>query len=615
MSKVNLKDFFNLTNELLCIANAEGYFVEVNPSWVPVTGYSVKELKSKPFIEFVHPDDKEKTVAEAARLHNGATTVKFQNRYLCKDDSVLWLNWNAHVVDGNIYAVATDVTNLQEQKFFFNQMQESASIGYWKLDLKTMKPYWSEKTYDIHGRPRGEEVDLQNAINFYKPAYRPVIENAVNHAIETGEGWDLECEFVNAQGKEMWVRTIGETSQLNGKVVEVYGIFQDITEKKELDLMLETSLKESLRYKKAVDSQAIVVVTDAKGTITYVNERFCEISGYSQFELMGKNHRMVNSGYHPKEFWKHMWSTIKSGQQWQGLVKNQAKDGSYYWVDTSITPIKNKADKIEEFMAIRFDVTERVLLEEKVQSQANNLIRSSRLASLGEMAGGVAHEINNPLAIITAALAILQKPLENETVPSKLIKPTIDTIAKTSHRISKIVEGLRSFSRETDENETKVISLQDMIKQTLAFCSEKFRSHGVDIVLEASEEIIVDVNPQQIEQVLLNLLNNAFYAVQEQPKKTITIKQELSGDIARLTVADSGTGIPDDVAEKIFQPFFTTKPVGAGTGLGLGISFGIAQRHGGRLYLDQTAELTTFVLELKTVSTAKTQESSGKQVA
>jgi C4-dicarboxylate-specific signal transduction histidine kinase len=283
-------------------------------------------------------------------------------------------------------------------------------------------------------------------------------------------------------------------------------------------------------------------------------------------------------------------------------VKNKAKDGSHYWVDTTVTPIKSKAGEIVEFMAIRFDVTERVLLEEKVQKQQNNLIRSSRLASLGEMAGGVAHEINNPLAIIAASLAMIQKPLEAEIVPSKLIKPAIGTISKTVTRISKIVDGLRSFSRETDENDTQVVSFQEIIKSTLTFCSEKFKSNGVQLGIECKDDVFVDVNPQQIEQVMLNLLNNAFYAVKDQSAKNITIKMLHQNESAKLLIVDSGQGVPSEVAEKIFQPFFTTKPVGAGTGLGLGISYGIAQRHGGQLYLDQTAEQTTFVLELKTVA-------------
>jgi PAS domain S-box-containing protein len=601
MAKLN--KFFHISNELLCVANSEGYFVELNPAWMKLTGFTEGELKAQRFIEFVHPEDVEATIKEAAKLSElGLDSIKFQNRYICKDDSVVHLNWNARFSDGHIYAVATDVTEIQKQNFFFGQMQEAASIGYWELDLKTMTPFWSDKTYDIHGIPRGNKVDLENAINFYHPDYRPQIEAAVAKAFETGEGWDLECEFIDANGREMWIRTICKAEMLGGKVSKLLGVFQDITERKQIDLMLKQSLSESLRYKKAVDSQAIVVVTDPKGKITYVNERFCEIAGYSQFELLGQPHRIVNSGYHPKEFWAHMWQTIKGGKAWQGLVKNKAKDGSHYWVDTTVTPIKSKAGEIVEFMAIRFDVTERVLLEEKVQKQQNNLIRSSRLASLGEMAGGVAHEINNPLAIIAASLAMIQKPLEAEIVPSKLIKPAIGTISKTVTRISKIVDGLRSFSRETDENDTQVVSFQEIIKSTLTFCSEKFKSNGVQLGIECKDDVFVDVNPQQIEQVMLNLLNNAFYAVKDQSAKNITIKMLHQNESAKLLIVDSGQGVPSEVAEKIFQPFFTTKPVGAGTGLGLGISYGIAQRHGGQLYLDQTAEQTTFVLELKTVA-------------
>ncbi|MEO0336096.1 MAG: ATP-binding protein, partial [Pseudomonadota bacterium] len=189
--------------------------------------------------------------------------------------------------------------------------------------------------------------------------------------------------------------------------------------------------------------------------------------------------------------------------------------------------------------------------------------------------------------------------LEKETVPSAMIKPTFDTITKTVERISKIVEGLRSFSRETDESETELVKLSQVVTATLTFCQEKFKSNGVSLEIEGDQEIWVDVNPQQIEQVLLNLLNNAFYAVKEEKERRVVISADSEDQVVRLRVTDSGAGIPKDVADRIFQPFFTTKPVGAGTGLGLGISYGIAQRHGGQLYLDQTAKNTTFVLELE----------------
>lgn len=599
MSKVDLNNFFKNSNEMLCVASMDGYFLELNPRWSEVLGYSLEELKARPFVEFVHPDDLEKTATEAKRLAEGEETVRFTNRYKHKDGNWVWIGWTASVTDGIVYAVASDISHYREQNFFYSQMQEAAKIGYWKLNLETMTPYWSEMTYDIHGVPRGSEIDLENAINFYAPEARPRIEALVAKGIETGQGWDEEMPFMNAHGNNMWVRTIGEARKEDGKVVELYGVFQDVTDRKMTDLILEQSLKEVEKYKKALDQQALVSATDTNGKITYVNERFCEVSGYSQFELLGEDHRILNSGHHPKEFFEDLWKTALSGKQWKGIVKNKNKDGEDYWVDSTVTPIVNRNGDIEELISIRIDITERIKLEQQLKDQQANLVRSSRMASLGEMAGGVAHEINNPLAIINTATMILKSALQSESPDAEAMKPSLQTIEKTVKRISDIVVGLRSFAREGKVDSKQETNLKAVVDETLTFCKQRFKSRGVALKVDVSEEIFVMVNGTQISQVLLNLLNNAFYAVKENSgEKTVSLAAHQVSDKIQISVADNGSGIPADVREKVFQPFFTTKPVGSGTGLGLGISYGIAQSHDGKLYLDEDTSVTKFVLEL-----------------
>src|SRR5437660_6491051 len=179
---------------------------------------------------------------------------------------------------------------------------------------------------------------------------------------------------------------------------------------------LRRSLKELADLKFALDESAIVDITDQRGTIKYVNDKFCKISKYTREELLGQDHRIINSTYHPKEFIRNLWTTIASGRVWRGEIRNRAKDGSIYWVDTTIVPFLNAEGKPYQYVAIRYDITERKLAEEQVLQQAGELQRAAQLSFVGELAAGLAHEIKNPLAGIQGAVDILIRRSEERRV-------------------------------------------------------------------------------------------------------------------------------------------------------------------------------------------------------
>lgn len=248
------------------------------------------------------------------------------------------------------------------------------------------------------------------------------------------------------------------------------------------------------------------------------------------------------------------------------------------------------------------------ITEQKFYFQA--LLHSSNLAALGEMAGGIAHEINTPLATICTATELVRLLLKKPSIPIEQINGLIDKIDSTAQRVAKIVKGLRTFARDSEEDPWLVSSMSDIVTDALDLCSEKMRANGIKISLDYSHDFMVYCVPTQISQVILNLLSNAHDAIAELPEKWIKISLEESDRKARLSITDSGHGIEKKIQEKIMRPFFTTKEVGKGTGLGLSISAGIAQKFLGKLYYDPSDKNTKFILELPIYQIAGSAEAA-----
>jgi signal transduction histidine kinase len=252
-----------------------------------------------------------------------------------------------------------------------------------------------------------------------------------------------------------------------------------------------------------------------------------------------------------------------------------------------------------EFVISIVDVSAAASTENQLRQQEIRLIESSKLSALGEMAGGVAHEINNPLAIIMGCSEQLMDLLSEDPVDKAVLTKRVEVIKKTTYRIASIVEGLRTFSRDSSGDQSIRVSLTHLVDSTISLCRERFRNMGIDLIVDpVPAGLHFKGRETEMSQVLINLLNNAYDAIKEKQVKWVRVVASEDINSLELRVIDCGSGVPMEIQEKIFQPFFTTKPIGMGTGLGLSISHGIVKNHGGQLKIDSQNANSCFVISL-----------------
>ncbi|MEW6057664.1 MAG: response regulator [Bdellovibrionota bacterium] len=245
-------------------------------------------------------------------------------------------------------------------------------------------------------------------------------------------------------------------------------------------------------------------------------------------------------------------------------------------------------------------------LDQQVQSRTRQLLDAeaklvsvAKMSALGEMAGGVAHEINTPLGVISVLAEQLAELLNETPLDKGELSRMTKTIGDTVRRISAIIQSLRTFSDGVEQAQFTPVSVSKIIEDTLLLCREKMRFNEIDVVIDPiADELVVQCQPVQVSRVILNLLNNSFDAVASLPEKWIKIAAEKQADHVQVSITDSGKGIPEAIQSKLFQPFFTTKEIGKGTGLGLSISKGIIDSHGGSISVDPASKNTRFLLKL-----------------
>lgn len=348
----------------------------------------------------------------------------------------------------------------------------------------------------------------------------------------------------------------------------------------------------------ALDAASIVAITDGKGVIKYVNEMFCKISEYSEEELIGQTHSIVNSQLHSKEFFRELWKTILTGNVWKGEIRNKKKSGGFYWVETTIIPFTDPESGNVQFVSIRNDITEKKLAEESLHDNQVRLQYSEKMASLGILSAGISHELGNPLSALSGRLEMLKRSAANGELKAEEIEANLNYCLSSIDRMNRIIRALRSYARDGSSDKFENVSLSDLITDILELTKDKSKKFDIQVELQKQGHHFCECRESEIGQVLVNLINNSIDAIKDLSTKWIKIKLEEVDDIQKITFTDSGIGICDTVAGKIFDPFFTTKPVGQGTGLGLSISCQILQGHNGSLVYNRQAPNTEFIISI-----------------
>ena len=341
-----------------------------------------------------------------------------------------------------------DIAEKRHQAFNYIQ----SAVSHWTAGMINT---YANKTYaDFYGKTP-EQMLGRSVGEFIAKDYIEQRRASISSVL-AGNYQSFETTLPDSNGRKRTLIVNYQPEVLGGPCSGFFVHFLDITDllyEREKHLITNHTFESVI---KNLGSASLISKTDLKGRIVYVSPKFCEISGYTEEELMGKDHRMVNSGVHPKEFFKQMWNTILAGTPWQGEVCNRTKNGGIYWVQNVITPILDLEGKPQGFISIRFDITDK-------KKEEKNLILSSKLATLGEVSAGIAHEINQPITILSGRLKLLEFKLINNTFDQNELPKTVSLLISMTERIASIARGLKSFSRNSENDEKRIQSINTII--------------------------------------------------------------------------------------------------------------------------------------------------------
>ncbi len=522
----------------------KGYIVSWNTGAERIKGYQANEIINQHFSRFYTLEDiqsdKPNRVLQVAAAEGRIEDEGWRVR---KDGSHFWASVviTALQDEAGLKGFSKVVRDINERKQTEEELRQSEEF----LQRLVASSLDCIKVLDLDGRllfmSAGGQLVLEiedftpykNSwwVQFWQQVDREAVYSALATARQGGIG-KFQGYCPTAKGKPKWWEVvITPIMDAEGKPEKLLSVSHDITARKHTEEALQASLKELADIKFALDKSSIVAITDHQGKITYVNDRFCDISKYSRAELLRKNHRIINSSYHPQEFFKQMWATITSGQVWQGEIKNRARDGTFYWVDTTIVPFLNAEGKPYQYVAIRSDVTERKRAEEQIKVS---------LKEKEVLLKEIHHRVKNNLQIISSLLNLQAGYIEDEKT-LEIYKAGENRVASMAmiHEQLYLSEDLAriDFAEYIENLAANLLNSYNVDAEAIAL---KINVDNVNLELDAAIPCGLIIN-----ELISNSLKYAFPAGK---KGEICVELHQGNDNrSTLTVSDNGIGFPKDL--------------------------------------------------------------------
>ena len=609
-------------SSIVAITDQKGIIKHANQNFCKISKYSAEELigqdhriinsgyHSKEFIKNLW-----------ATIANGKIW-KGELKNKAKDGTVYWVDTtivpflDEAAKPYQYVAIRSDITerksieenlekSLKETSDYKYALEESSIVAI--TDQKGIIKFANDNFCKISKYNREELIGQDHRI--INSGYHPkeFIKNLWT-TIANGKIWKGELKNKAKDGTIYWVdTTIVPFLDEKGKPYQYVAIRADITERKLAEENLLASLKEIADYKYALDESSIVAITDQKGIIRYANENFCKISKYTAGELIGQDHRIINSGYHPKEFIKNLWTTIANGKIWKGELKNKAKDGTIYWVDTTIVPFLDEKEKPYQYVAIRADITERkqgeekiidlnIDLEKKIKERTQQLKKSNE--ELETFSYSVSHDLRAPLRGIIGFASILEEDYGN--VLDDEGKRITAVIKSNTIKMGQLIDDLLAFSRMGRQDILKTnIDTSKMVEEVIEELTPRVKKENIHWTIHSLPKVNGDLNT--IRQVWINLISNAMKYSGNKEKQCIEIGFADQGRQFVFYVKDNGVGFDEKYKDKLFKVF--QRLHGAeefeGTGVGLALVEKIISKHGGKVWAEgKTNEGACFYFSL-----------------
>jgi PAS domain S-box-containing protein len=621
-------------------ADRQGRFLYVSPKVQALLGYTKQEIcGAARWLDQVHPEDFARVNRAYEALFERNLAFDEECRIRRKDGSWAWVQERAtstHEDYGLLYAdgFLTDITRrkqveaeLHSQTAFLEAQANATIDGILVVDRCGQRLLANERLaeiFNISAELMAEKDDnkmLDHVVPLIKDpdAFLAKVKHLYEHPAETSRD---EIELKNGIFLDRYSAPVVDK---NGGCYGRIWTFRDITERKRnQDALQQLSL--------AVEQSPVsVVITDPQGNISYVNRKFTECTGYSSEEVIGRNPRVLNAGQCPAKLYRDLWSTITQGRVWHGEFCNKRKNGEIFWEAATITPITNPKGEITHFLAVKEDITERRTLESQLR-------HAQKLEGIGQLAAGIAHEINTPTQFVTDNLTFLRDSWRSvhdlleryrtavrdpkAQLPAEVmaglqeterrcdlefitaeVPRAIDQSLDGAQRVAKIVRAMKEFSHP-DSAEKTATDLNRAIESTITVARNEWK-YVSEVVKEFDESLpAVVCYPGDINQLVLNLIVNAAHTIKEKVKDgekgQITVRTRMVGELAEISVTDTGMGIPEAIRGRVFDPFFTTKEVGKGTGQGLALAYTVVvKKHGGKIWFEtEVGKGTTFFITL-----------------